>query len=278
MHRTILFALILSIPGAGALAQWQENFDSYPAGAPLVPQGGWERWYSGGGDGFVTDALASSPPNSLIENTADDMVHKFSISGGKWVFKVKLYIPTGATGDGYVILMNKYGSATIDNWSLQVRFGGTDELVEAQWYPLETVPLIRDQWVELRADIDLDGDLLDLFYNNAPLSLGRVWTTNVSGTSNPGTLTIACVDLFSSSMDNYYYDDLSLMPGVLRGDTNCDGLVNPFDIDPFVACMVSGTPTPPCTDCLAADINQDGVVNPFDIDPFVVCVINGACP
>ncbi len=59
------------------------------------------------------------------------------------------------------------------------------------------------------------------------------------------------------------------------GDVNCDGLVNAFDIDPFVKCMVFQAPTAPCTDCDMADFNMDGLVNAFDIDPFVQCVING---
>jgi hypothetical protein len=61
-------------------------------------------------------------------------------------------------------------------------------------------------------------------------------------------------------------------------DLNCDGLVNAFDIDPFVQCLVSGTPTAPCTSCLSADIDGDGLINSFDIDPFVACIIHGGCP
>jgi len=70
---------------------------------------------------------------------------------------------------------------------------------------------------------------------------------------------------------------LNVINPQLRGDVDCDGSVNAFDIDPFVRCVVNGTPTPPCTDCLMADIDCDGSVNAFDIDPFVQCVINGTC-
>ncbi len=56
------------------------------------------------------------------------------------------------------------------------------------------------------------------------------------------------------------------------GDLNCDGLVNSFDIDPFVLALtlpeVYEFAHPDC-DFMLADINQDGVVNVFDIDPFV---------
>jgi len=56
------------------------------------------------------------------------------------------------------------------------------------------------------------------------------------------------------------------------GDLNCDGVVNNFDIDPFVLALTDpgkyATTFPNC-DRLAADINNDGVVDNFDIDPFV---------
>ena len=57
------------------------------------------------------------------------------------------------------------------------------------------------------------------------------------------------------------------------GDTNCDGVLNAFDIDPFVKAL--GDPDsyhalyPDCN-INSADCNGDGVLNAFDIDPFVV--------
>ncbi|MBK8913409.1 MAG: proprotein convertase P-domain-containing protein [Phycisphaerales bacterium] len=87
---------------------------------------------------------------------------------------------------------------------------------------------------------------------------------------------------------------------VLNGDANCDGSVNNFDIDYFVAGIVDGPTgaTPPdvpptasaaylalggTEDCWAkrrcwGDINCDGVFNNFDIDPFVDCVVNTPLP
>jgi hypothetical protein len=61
-------------------------------------------------------------------------------------------------------------------------------------------------------------------------------------------------------------------PGYLLGDLNCDGLVNAFDIDPFVLALTDpvayAAQFPECS-YLLADINGDGMVNAFDIDPFV---------
>ncbi len=64
----------------------------------------------------------------------------------------------------------------------------------------------------------------------------------------------------------------------LPADLNCDGVVNVFDIDPFVLALVDpagyAAAFPDC-DILAADCNHDGVVNGFDIDPFVELLAGG---
>jgi len=59
---------------------------------------------------------------------------------------------------------------------------------------------------------------------------------------------------------------------------NCDGLVNNFDIDPFVLALSNpagyAQAFPDC-DLRNGDINGDGVVNNFDIDPFVALISGG---
>lgn len=65
-----------------------------------------------------------------------------------------------------------------------------------------------------------------------------------------------------------------------RGDVNCDGELNNFDIDPFVLALTNPAAYAavyPTCDIDRADINLDGVVNNFDIDPFVTCLTAG-CP
>jgi trimeric autotransporter adhesin len=65
-----------------------------------------------------------------------------------------------------------------------------------------------------------------------------------------------------------------------RGDTNCDRVVNNFDVDPFVLAIIDpqayALEYPDC-ELLNADINCDGSVDNFDIDPFVLCVIMQGC-
>jgi len=58
----------------------------------------------------------------------------------------------------------------------------------------------------------------------------------------------------------------------LRGDLNCDGVVNNFDIDPFVLALTDPAAYKlkyPNCDIMNGDCNGDGKVDNFDIDPFV---------
>jgi hypothetical protein len=63
-----------------------------------------------------------------------------------------------------------------------------------------------------------------------------------------------------------------------KGDMNCDGAVNAFDVDPFVLALTdpSGYQAQyPNCGVDHADCNDDGAVNSFDIDPFVDLLTGG---
>lgn len=68
-------------------------------------------------------------------------------------------------------------------------------------------------------------------------------------------------------------------PQTCAGDMNCDGVVNNFDIDPFVLAVVNptayATQFPTCT-VLNGDIDHSGALTNFDIDPFVNNITAGA--
>ncbi len=71
----------------------------------------------------------------------------------------------------------------------------------------------------------------------------------------------------------------ALAPAPCAGDTNCDGVVDFFDIDPFVEALSfpNGAGWPhPCR-WLNADADGSGSVDFFDIDP-LVALLGGACP
>ncbi|MGD8454598.1 MAG: C1 family peptidase [Phycisphaerae bacterium] len=107
---------------------------------------------------------------------------------------------------------------------------------------------------------------------------------NVSDYVTPSSHTKVCfrvVDFSPDSVvealvDDFRVDVLLCELGHAIGDMNCDGVVNNFDIAPFVKAL-TGTPPnfpeyydqfPDCNHRLA-DANGDGEVNNFDIGPFV---------
>lgn len=60
------------------------------------------------------------------------------------------------------------------------------------------------------------------------------------------------------------------------GDTNCDGVINTFDIDPFILALTRGEDGwnqgyggVGCDFLCVCDVNRDGAVNNFDIDPII---------
>lgn len=94
--------------------------------------------------------------------------------------------------------------------------------------------------------------------------------TAVTGDAGPGRQYVL----------QYNADNVTVVVEPRRGDVNCDGLVNNFDIDPFLLALLDpagyAVAHPGC-DRRTADANADGLVNNFDIDAFVACILS-ACP
>jgi hypothetical protein len=68
--------------------------------------------------------------------------------------------------------------------------------------------------------------------------------------------------------------------GLLRGDANCNGSVNAFDIDAFVLALTNPAQWQQqytCDILCVADCNCDDQINAFDIDAFVQCLTQGGC-
>jgi trimeric autotransporter adhesin len=122
---------------------------------------------------------------------------------------------------------------------------------------------------------------------------GTEWMP-VAGTEPPVSLVIAMAVQSSAttaaprlyvggpfgSVGGYRAGHLAALEGCapLPGDLNCDGLVDTFDIDPFVLALTDPTGyAATFTRCssLLADCNDDGLVNAFDIDPFVEILVGG---
>ncbi|QOJ13581.1 MAG: hypothetical protein HRU75_02515 [Planctomycetia bacterium] len=89
----------------------------------------------------------------------------------------------------------------------------------------------------------------------------------------------ASMEVTSNNLHGIVLNSIQLR-APLRGDMNCDGMVNNFDIDPFVLAILNQASywaAHPDCDVMNGDIDYSGATNNFDIDPFVQCVLNSGC-
>jgi hypothetical protein len=87
---------------------------------------------------------------------------------------------------------------------------------------------------------------------------------------------IDALELFSCAGDSYSPTESGIR--ALRGDLNCDDLVDILDITPFAMALASPSDyysAFPGGDVVRADANQDGAVNALDIDAFVTILTEG---
>ncbi len=257
-----------------------DDFDAYPPGE-VCGQGGWEEWTgSVGVCGSVTTEQANSPPHSLKivgvgTPPGDDTVQQLDIVGGVWTFRTMTYVPTDATGTGSAILLNTYPTIANSSWSMVIWLDATQNQIR-DWNNVDLTPMIKGQWVELRAEIDIPNDSYDVYYDGKPFVTGSSWRDHIQP---GGTGRIRAIDLYggepgSGGITAMYFDDIGVFPegggcGCDPCDTNCDGTIDAFDIEPFIDVLLGG---PGCSSC-SGDTDGSGTVDAFDIEPFINCLV-----
>jgi hypothetical protein len=195
-----------------------DNFDAYLTGSTIAGQGGWETWDNApGANTTVVSTQAFTPPNSLLVAGPADIVHRFTgVNSGTWYARVRTFIPSTQAGEAWFILLNRYAPlATNNNWSVQVvmcvtgctttgalpgqvvNIGGSDVAGTG------VAPLITNQWVDIRVQVNLATNMYSVFYNDVLLDT-KQWQLT-------GLAEVQAVDLFSngstqSFMDNFWLD------------------------------------------------------------------------
>jgi hypothetical protein len=204
-------ALLAALPASGQ--NMFDNFDSYPTGS-INGLGGWQGWTGNAAvAGTVTSALSSSAPNSLQLVRGNDTVRTFSgVSSGLWTLSMQQYIPSTSGGRTWTILMNQYPANL--NWSGQVLADITGSVVGyfngAGTQQGATLPLLKDQWVDLRFDINLTANSVSAYYNNT-LMATTAWQSG-------GINQLQALDLYpdedstNGQVGPVYYDNVSLVP------------------------------------------------------------------
>ena len=208
--RRISMALaVVALPAVVAAQPWSDSFDSYANGSGLHGQGGWRGWNgSPAFDAFVTGAQAFSVPHSVEIRPTSDIVQSFvGANSGRWTIAGWCFIPNGSTGEQFFILLNDYTENGVQNWSTQILFNSTTGLVTDFDAVGASLPLIRNQWTEVRVEIDFTADTQSIYYGGALLN-AKSWTDGASG---DGDLNLEALDLFSNLGSTIYWDDLSLV-------------------------------------------------------------------
>lgn len=218
---------------ASAQAPFVDNFDTYALGSQIAGQNGWHEWdiappgnHPGvslsvdNTTGFARSGRALSL-DSLGNNyaTTSDLVHEFTgYNSGQHTMRAYTYVPTGGVDKWFFLVLNTYSIPGPYNWSVQLAmdpFTGTWTCDRGTVTPSQG-SLLYDQWVEVRAQIDLSANLVEVFYNGVSTSAPYSWTGGVFGQGG-GALNVACVDLYhavtNSGGSRAYYDDFGLTPG-----------------------------------------------------------------
>lgn len=107
--------------------------------------------------------------------------------------------------------MNKYGpiSGSPRGWAVSLAFDLNADVVRDGEAGEGGVPIVYDQWMNIRVEIDLDANIRSTYYNNT-LVRTSMWYDEYN--SNHAK-SIAAVDLWADAGgDPVYYDDLSI-PG-----------------------------------------------------------------
>ena len=204
---------------------WSENFDNYTLGSSMHGQGGWKGWDNDPQwTAYVSANHSRSSPHSVDIKYPADLVHEFSgISSGQWTFIDWVYVPSDFSGENYFILLGDYedGAGQDNKWAVQLRMDSALGVIESEYDALN-LPLIYDQWVEIRVEFDLETDWFECYYDDEIL-VEKNWS---AGPNNAGDcpLQLEAVDLFCKSGTSVFHDDLSLEgePSV-DPDLSCEG-------------------------------------------------------
>ena len=218
--KIVILTAVCALPLAGNAASLSDNFDSYAAGAVIPAGNSWVGWGSpAAANMIVTAGPANSPQNSLaaVGGAGTDQVLEFG-SGpkvGVWEFTTMTFVPSaGKAGETYFNLMNKFDqvnnvydwSGVGVHWNMTVGDAREGTIYNDNTLAGSELTILFDQWVEVKANIDLINNTCEVFYGGASLA-----TAGWSG--QPAPFGIEAMDIYPISADAsvIYYDDIKLV-------------------------------------------------------------------
>ena len=205
------------------MAFWEDNFDSYVLGSSMHGQGGWKGWDNDPlWTAYVSDVQSMSSPHSVDIAADSDLVHEYSgCTSGLWTYTVHVYVPSDLMGSSSFIMLSDYldGAGQNNKWAVQTYFDSDQGIYTHD--DGESLPLITNEWVEIRVEIDLDTDWHELYYDD-DLLYEKAWTAGPFNAGD-GILNIGAVDLFAALASSVYYDDMSLVGEATEPAISCEG-------------------------------------------------------
>jgi hypothetical protein len=211
----VAFIALLGVAGNLWAAEFAEGFETYAAGTSVHGQGGWKGWDNAAAGGApVSNRVAHSGRNSIEILGSSDLVHEFNLTGDKWVLSVYQYVPSGARGATYFILLNTYKDAGPYDWSVQTEYDLTAGTITPSIGDTgSNTRIVYDRWIEIRLVIDLTANTFEESYNGIRIATGP-WDNNAHGT-------LQAVDLFGNGASSVFYDDLKIERANAASGSSC---------------------------------------------------------
>ncbi|MCA3005977.1 MAG: LamG domain-containing protein [Phycisphaerales bacterium] len=216
------------------------------------------------------------------------------IDSGRWAAEAQTFVPTDAVGNIFALV--------IDQWPSPVHFGGwvvldaSNNTVRNVVNSQQSVPLVRDQWVAVRFEIDLESDTVSAFYGGTPVYQGRSYRTGVGfpGSSPAGDGRIIGLAMYSGDAgvdgsSGAYVDAMALRYLGATSPSTCvadivaigglppgDGLLTGDDFNAFVAAFAANDGLADIVS-IGGEPPPDGLVTGDDFVAFIAGFAAG-CP
>ena len=164
---------------------WFEDFESYDDSNIDSQSSDWIGWDNTNSGVDVTDDFAFMSNQSILVEQNDDVIHMFEplINAGSGEIIFYMYIAGGDAG-GYYNMLHDYDAAN-SNWAFQVVFASQNS-GEQSFVDLDNpiyFDAVYDTWVEVRHEINIDNDIINLYYNDDFLG-SWTWSDGSAGSSN----------------------------------------------------------------------------------------------
>jgi len=236
MHsRTKRSLLLIAVAASAfdlAVAQnWSDGIETYAAGSAIDGQGGWDGWDGvQTGLSLVSTVQAHGGAQSIETVPGADTIYEFSgIDSGHGTFTAFVYVPSTTTGIFHLLIMDEYNHGGPYEWGAWMRFVVATSVVESDCgtSAATNTPLVFDTWEEVRVELDLDADTVELYYAGNLLCT-YLWSFGFNGSQNYLPIALEAIDLYPDPAGSgpFYLDDFQLNWSGDIGTNYCISTVN----------------------------------------------------